>query len=219
MDKHKFHNILNTLDYLEDTELDLIKEIHILKSLLKKQNYDLKNVGSSGVVIFGSNQSLADILKPQYKNINADKMQTIFKNLEKNNLIWRLTRQIQMQVSIDKNQRKGFATAFFILPTYKEYQTELFNKLKNVNNNLDSIIARMLFVSNAGFNDQELKDKVLTSRNYSDKNYKTNIKDNLQSIRNAILPKKVVNHRKHKKDLKLKQLEYKDKGKVKLLHN
>tara|TARA_R100001015_G_C4569627_1_gene127930 strand:- start:27 stop:683 length:657 start_codon:yes stop_codon:yes gene_type:complete len=218
MDKQLFHNILNTLDHLKDKELNLIKEIHILKTLLKHQNYDLNNVGSSGIIIFGSNKTLAELIKPQYKDINSDKMQTIFLKLEKNNLIWRLTRQLQEDIGDNKKERKGFPTAFFILPTYKEYQAELFNKLKNNNNNLDQIIARMLWLSNAGFEDQKLRDKVLTARNYSDKNYKTNIKANLQAIRNSILPKKVVNHIKNKKVVKIKQLEYKDKGKVKLLH-
>jgi hypothetical protein len=219
MDRQVYLNLLDTLDNLKDTKLNLIKEIHILQNLLKIQNYDLKNVGSSGIVIFGSNKTLADLLKPKYKDdINSDKMQSIFKKLEKHNLIWRLTRQLQEDVDENKKQRKGFSTAFFILPTYKEFQAELFNKLKNDKNNLDQIIARMLWLSNAGFEDAKLRDKVLVARNYTDKSYKTNIKDNLQAIRNAILPKKVVNHKKHKKDVVLKQLEYKDKGKEILFH-
>lgn len=218
MEAQKFQNLLNTLDNLEDSELDLIKEIRVLKNILKQQNYDLNNVGSSGIVFFGSNKSLSNILKPQYKKINADKMQTIFKKLEKNNLIWRLTRQVQQEISINKKQRKGFPTAFFILPTYKEFQTELFNKLKNNKNNLDEIIARMLWLSNAGFEDAKLRDKVLVARNYEDKSYKTNIKKNLQAIRNALNVKKVVKSQINQKVVKIEQLEYEDKGKVKLLH-
>ncbi len=219
MELRKYQNLLDTLDNLKDTKFNLIKEIHILQNLLKIQNYDLNYVGSSGIVFFGSNKTLADILKAKYKNdINPDKMQTIFKKLEKHNLIWRLTRQLQEEIDENKKQRKGFPTAFFILPTYKEFQAELFNKLKNDKNNLDEIIARMLWLSNAGFEDAKLRDKVLVSRNYTDKSYKTNIKDNLQAIRNVILPKKVVNHRKYKKDVVLEQLEYNDKGKEILLH-
>jgi hypothetical protein len=219
MELRKYQNLLDTLDNLKDTKFNLIKEIHILQNLLKIQNYDLNYVGSSGIVFFGSNKTLADILKAKYKNdINPDKMQTIFKKLEKHNLIWRLTRQLQEDIDENKKQRKGFPTAFFILPTYKEFQAELFNKLKNDKNNLDQIIARMLWLSNAGFEDAKLRDKVLVSRNYTDKSYKTNIKDNLQAIRNDILPKKVVNHRKYKKDVVLEQLEYNDKGKEILLH-
>jgi len=219
MELRKYQNLLDTLDNLKDTKFNLIKEIHILQNLLKIQNYDLNYVGSSGIVFFGSNKTLADILKAKYKNdINPDKMQTIFKKLEKHNLIWRLTRQLQEDIDENKKQRKGFPTAFFILPTYKEFQAELFNKLKNDKNNLDEIIARMLWLSNAGFEDAKLRDKVLVSRNYTDKSYKTNIKDNLQAIRNVILPKKVVNHRKYKKDVVLEQLEYNDKGKEILLH-
>ena len=218
MELRKYKNILHTLDHLQDTELDLIKEIHILKNLLKNQNYDLKIVGSSGVVIFGSNKSFAQLLKPQYKKINKDKINTIFKNLEKNNLIWRLTRQVQEQVEINKNERKGFPTAVFILPTYKEFQAELYNLLKKAITfkDIDQIVARALYISNLGLEDDELKDKVLAARNYIDKKYKDNIISNLISVHNAITPGKVLRHRKDQKSQKTKQLEYKDKGKVKL---
>ena len=83
---------------------------------------------------------------------------------------------------------------------------------------IDQIVARALYISNAGFNDQELKDKVLTSRNYIDKKYKDNIISNLIKIHSVINNKKVLRDRKDQKDVKIKQLEYKDKGKVKLLH-
>ena len=76
----------------------------------------------------------------------------------------------------------------------------------------------MLWLSNAGFNDEQLKDKVLVARNYKDKKYKDNIINNLISVWSALNPKKVVKHRKDQKDIVLEQLEYNDKGKVKLLH-
>ena len=56
------------------------------------------------------------------------------------------------------------------------------------------------------------------ARNYKDKKYKDNIINNLINVWSALNPKKVVKHRKDQKDIVLKQLEYNDKGKVKLLH-
>jgi hypothetical protein len=220
MDKQVFHNILNTLDTYKQSNFDLIQSVQVLEMLIKKQNFDLKNCGGSGIVLFGSNKSFSKLLKENYKDINKDKVQTIFKKLEDNNLIWRLTRQLQEKVTVDKKERIGFATAIFILPTYKEFQAELYNKLKKANTyrELDQIIARMLYIANAGFNDQELKDKVLVARNYKDKAYKDNVRNNLIDIWNVINNKKVLRHRKDKKVVKIEQLEYKDKGKVKLLH-
>jgi hypothetical protein len=147
-------------------------------------------------------------------------MQTDINNLQKHNLVWRLTRQLQEDIGENKKERKGFTSAIFILPTYKEFQSELYNKLKKANTyrELDQIIARMLYIANAGFNDKELKDKVLVARNYKDKPYKDIVRNNLIDIWNVINNKKVLRHRKDKKVVKIEQLEYKDKGKVKLLH-
>ena len=220
MDKQVFHNILNTLDTYKQSNFDLIQSVQVLEMLIKKQNFDLKDCGGSGIVLFGSNKSFSKLLKENYKDINKDKVQTIFKKLEDNNLIWRLTRQLQEKITVDKKERIGFATAIFILPTCKEFQAELYNKLKKANTyrELDQIIARMLYIANAGFNDQELKDKVLVARNYKDKPYKDIVRNNLIDIWNVINNKKVLRHRKDKKVVKIEQLEYKDKGKVKLLH-
>jgi hypothetical protein len=219
MDKQLFHNILNTLDNLRRKNRGIGDAITTLEILIKEENYDLKKVGSSGIVLFGSNKSLA---KKIYKKreINTDQIQTDINNLQKNNLVWRLTRQLQENIGENKKERKGFSSAIFILPTYKEFQSELYNKLKKANTyrELDQIIARMLYIANAGFNDQELKDKVLVARNYKDKAYKDIVRNNLIDIWNVINNKKVLRHRKDKKVVKIEQLEYKDKGKVKLLH-
>lgn len=219
MDKQLFHNILNTLDNLRRKNRGIGDAITTLEILIKEENYDLKKVGSSGIVLFGSNKSLA---KKIYKKreINTDQIQTDINNLQKNNLVWRLTRQLQEDIGENKKERKGFSSAIFILPTYKEFQAELYNKLKKANTyrELDQIIARMLYIANAGFNDQELKDKVLVARNYKDKAYKDIVRNNLIDIWSVINKKKVLRHRKDQKDVKIEQLEYKDKGKVKLLH-
>jgi hypothetical protein len=219
MDKQLFHNILNTLDNLRRKNRGIGDAITTLEILIKEENYDLKKVGSSGIVLFGSNKSLA---KKIYKKreINTDQIQTDINNLQKNNLVWRLTRQLQENIGENKKERKGFSSAIFILPTYKEFQSELYNKLKKANTyrELDQIIARMLYIANAGFNDQELKDKVLVARNYKDKAYKDIVRNNLIDIWSVINKKKVLRHRKDQKDVKIEQLEYKDKGKVKLLH-
>ena len=219
MDKQVFHNILNTLDNLRRKNRGIGDAITTLEILIKEENYDLKKVGSSGIVLFGSNKSLA---KKIYKKreINTDQIQTDINNLQKNNLVWRLTRQLQEDIGENKKERKGFSSAIFILPTYKEFQSELYNKLKKANTykELDQIIARMLYIANAGFNDQELKDKVLVARNYKDKAYKDIVRNNLIDIWSVINNKKVLRHRKDQKDVKIEQLEYKDKGKVKLLH-
>lgn len=219
MDKQVFHNLLNTLDNLRRKNRGIGDAITTLEILIKEENYDLKKVGSSGVVLFGSNKSLA---KKIYKKreINTDQMQTDINNLQKHNLVWRLTRQLQEDIGENKKERKGFTSAIFILPTYKEFQSELYNKLKKANTyrELDQIIARMLYIANAGFNDQELKDKVLVAKNYKDKPYKDIVKNNLIDIWNVINNKKVLRHRKEQKIVKIEQLEYKDKGKVKLLH-
>jgi hypothetical protein len=219
MDKQVFHNILNTLDNLRRKNRGIGDSITTLEILIKEENYNLKKVGSSGVVLFGSNKSLA---KKIYKKreINTHQMQTDINNLQKHNLVWRLTRQLQEDIGENKKERKGFTSAIFILPTYKEFQSELYNKLKKANTyrELDQIIARMLYIANAGFNDKELKDKVLVARNYKDKPYKDIVRNNLIDIWNVINNKKVLRHRKDKKVVKIEQLEYKDKGKVKLLH-
>lgn len=219
MDKQVFHNILNTLDNLRCKNRGIGDAITTLEILIKEENYDLKKVGSSGIVLFGSNKSLA---KKIYKKreINTDQIQTDINNLQKHNLVWRLTRQLQEDIGENKKERKGFSSAIFILPTYKEFQAELYNKLKKANTyrELDQIIARMLYIANAGFNDQELKDKVLVARNYKDKAYKDIVRNNLIDIWNVINNKKVLRHRKDKKVVKIEQIEYKDKGKVKLLH-
>ncbi len=219
MDKQLFYNILNTLDNLRRKNRGIGDAITTLEILIKEENYDLKKVGSSGIVLFGSNKSLA---KKIYKKreINTDQMQTDINNLQKHNLVWRLTRQLQEDVGENKKERKGFSSAIFILPTYKEFQSELYNKLKKANTyrELDQIIARMLYIANAGFNEQELKDKVLVARNYKDKAYKDIVRNNLIDIWNVINNKKVLRHRKDQKVVKIEQLEYKDKGKIKLLH-
>ena len=54
----------------------------------------------------------------------------------------------------------------------------------------------MLWVSNSGFNDEQLKDKVLVARNYKDKKYKDNIINNLINVWSALNPKKVVKTKK-----------------------
>lgn len=59
MDKQVFHNILNTLDNLRRKNRGIGDSITTLEILIKEENYNLKKVGSSGVVLFGSNKSLA----------------------------------------------------------------------------------------------------------------------------------------------------------------
>tara|TARA_Y100000592_G_scaffold36280_1_gene57582 strand:+ start:1310 stop:1969 length:660 start_codon:yes stop_codon:yes gene_type:complete len=219
MELRKYQNLLNTLNKLRRINRGIGDSITTLEMLIEKENYDLQRVGSSGIVLFGSNKSFAKKINKERK-INKDQIQTDINNLQKHNLVWRLTRQLQEDVGENKKERKGFLSALFILPTYKEFQAELYNRLKKAETSYDlhQIIARMLWVSNSGFNDEQLKDKVLVARNYKDKKYKDNIINNLISVWSALNPKKVVKHKKDQKDVVLEQLEYNDKGKVKLLH-
>tara|TARA_Y100001937_G_C7116940_1_gene330618 strand:- start:1035 stop:1694 length:660 start_codon:yes stop_codon:yes gene_type:complete len=219
MELRKYQNLLNTLNKLRRINRGIGDSITTLEMLIEKENYDLQRVGSSGIVLFGSNKSFAKKINKERK-INKDQIQTDINNLQKHNLVWRLTRQLQEDVGENKKERKGFLSALFILPTYKEFQAELYNRLKKAETSYDlhQIIARMLWLSNSGFNDEQLKDKVLVARNYKDKKYKDNIINNLISVWSALNPKKVVKHKKDQKDVVLEQLEYNDKGKVKLLH-
>ena len=219
MELRKYQNLLNTFNKLRRINRGIGDSITTLEMLIEKENYDLQRVGSSGIVLFGSNKSFAKKINKERK-INKDQIQTDINNLQKHNLVWRLTRQLQEDVGENKKERKGFLSALFILPTYKEFQAELYNRLKKAETSYDlhQIIARMLWVSNSGFNDEQLKDKVLVARNYKDKKYKDNIINNLISVWSALNPKKVVKHKKDQKDVVLEQLEYNDKGKVKLLH-
>ena len=219
MELRKYQNLLNTFNKLRRINRGIGDSITTLEMLIEKENYDLQRVGSSGIVLFGSNKSFAKKINKERK-INKDQIQTDINNLQKHNLVWRLNRQLQEDVGENKKERKGFLSALFILPTYKEFQAELYNRLKKAETSYDlhQIIARMLWVSNSGFNDEQLKDKVLVARNYKDKKYKDNIINNLISVWSALNPKKVVKHKKDQKDVVLEQLEYNDKGKVKLLH-
>ena len=219
MELRKYQNLFNTLETLRYSKRGLAEPITTLELLIKSGNYDLQRVGSSGIVLFGSNKSFAKKINKERK-INKDQIQTDINNLQKHNLVWRLTRQLQEDVGENKKERKGFISALFILPTYKEFQAELYNRLKKAKTSYDlhQIIARMLWLSNSGFGDEKLKDKVLVARNYKDKKFKDNIINNLINVWSALNPKKVVKHRKDQKDIVLKQLEYNDKGKVKLLH-
>ena len=219
MELRKYQNLFNTLEALRYSKRGLAEPITTLELLIKSGNYDLQKVGSSGIVLFGSNKSFAKAINKERK-INKFQINTDINNLQKHNLVWRLTRQLQEDIGENKKERKGFSSALFILPTYKEFQAELYNRLKKAETSYDlhQIIARMLWVSNSGFNDEQLKDKVLVARNYKDKKYKDNIINNLINVWSALNPKKVVKHRKDQKDVVLEQLEYNDKGKVKLLH-
>tara|TARA_R100000655_G_scaffold34660_1_gene67409 strand:- start:127 stop:786 length:660 start_codon:yes stop_codon:yes gene_type:complete len=219
MESCLYNNLCNTLTDLRRSKRGLAEPITTLELLIESGNYDLKKIGSSGIVLFGSNKSFAKAITKKRK-INKFQINTDINNLQKHNLLWRLTRQLQEDIGENKKERKGFSSALFILPTYKMFQAELYNKLKKAKTSYDlnQIIARMLWLSNSGFNNEELKDKVLVARNYKDKKYKDNIINNLISLWSVLNPKKVLNHTKDKKDVVLEQLEYNDKGGVKLFH-
>ena len=101
MELRKYQNLFNTLETLRYSKRGLAEPITTLELLIKSGNYDLQKVGSSGIVIFGSNKSFAKAINKERK-INKDQIQTDINNLQKHNLVWRLSRQLQENVGENK---------------------------------------------------------------------------------------------------------------------
>ena len=221
MEAQRFQKLLLTLENYQRQDSKFTEHIFILKELLKISTFDLNYIGHAGTLLIGSENDLSKRLLVNGIKRSKDQIARTIRVLTDRKIIWRLTRQIQEPIELNKKSRKGFSSAIFILPTSKEFNPELYKNLKAARTfkDLDKIILKFHTVSLKGLKDKQLQDKVVLPRNYTDKKYKDVVRNSLIAVWNDINKGLVLRDRKDNKAVqKPKQQVIKDTGREIYIH-